>query len=132
MSIVSTTFLFLFMPMALGVYFLIPARKGLRIRNLFMLLASLLFYAWGEPVYVLLLLGLIMVVWLLGNMAEGGRGRANGKWAVALTVMVSVGTLLAFKYFGTAFPIGLSFFCFHAISYVLDIYRGQCPVRRIY
>lgn len=130
MSIASTTFLFLFMPAAMGIYFLIPARNELRLRNLFMLLASLLFYAWGEPVYILLLLVLILAVWLLGKMAEGGRRRAGGKWAVALTVMVSVGALLPFKRLGAAFPIGLSFFCFHAISYVVDIYRGQCHSSR--
>jgi len=126
MNIVSTPFLFLFLPAAIGIYFLIPDGKGLRLRNLFLLVASLLFYAWGEPVYLLLLLGLILLVWIFGKMAESGRGREVGKWAVALTVMVSIVTLMSFKHLETAFPIGLSFFCFHAISYVVDIYRGQC------
>lgn len=144
MSIVSAAFLFLFMPVAMGIYFLIPCKEGLRWRNLFLLLASLFFYAWGEPCFVLLLLLLILLVWLFGRMAEGRRGTAVGKWAVAMTVMVSVGVLAGFKYlsqllnvFGlllgrdltalhTTLPLGLSFFSFHAISYVVDIYRGQC------
>lgn len=126
MNLAYTPFLFLFLPMATGLYFLIPAKNGLRFRNLFLLLISIFFYAWGEPVNVFLLMLLILVVWLLGKMAEGNKGTTVGKLAVALTVIVSVGALLPFKYFAASFPIGLSFFCFHAISYVVDIYRGQC------
>jgi len=126
MNIASTPFLFLFLPAAVGIYFLIPTGNGLRLRNLFLLSASLFFYAWGEPVYIFLLLALILAVWLFGKMAEGCRSQARGRWAVALTVMVGIGTLLSFKYLKTEFPTGMSFFCFHAISYVVDIYRGQC------
>jgi len=126
MSIVSTTFLFLFMPIALGIYYIIPCNKGMLWRNVFMLLISLFFYAWGEPLCIGLLLLLIIVVWLFGQMADSGRGTAAGRWAVALTVFVSVGVLFGFKYKSDKLPIGMSFFCFHAISYVVDIYRGQC------
>jgi len=144
MSIVSTSFLFLFMPVTIGIYFLIPFKNGLKWRNVFMLLVSLFFYAWGEPIFIILLLFLSLLVWLLGKMAEGQRNTAIGKWAVALTVFINVSVLLSFKYlsqildvlgalwtkdlssFSTTLPIGLSFFSFHAISYVVDIYRGQC------
>jgi len=177
MNIASTPFLFLFLPAVIGMYYLLPCRKGMGLRNLFLLAVSLFFYAWGEPVYVFLLLGLILLVWLLGKMAEHGQargdrvdsgrsggdradsgrtdsgrtgdgqakgGRLLGKWAVALTVMLCVGMLMCFKHLSALFaaaglllgkdlsfmpvtlPVGMAFFCFHAISYVVDIYRGQC------
>jgi len=144
MSLASTTFLFLFMPAIACIYHLIPCRNGLKWRNVFILLASLFFYAWGEPFFILLLLLLILLVWMFGRMADGRGGTAAGRWAVALTVIVNIGTLLCFKYlsrflgafgvlcgrdlssFDTTMPLGLSFFCFHAISYVVDIYRNQC------
>lgn len=144
MNIASTLFLFHFIPLVIGMYFLLPCRKGMGLRNLFLLSVSLFFYAWGEPVYVFLLLFLILLVWLFGKIAEAKGRHVQGKWAVALTVMVCVGVLLCFKHLSTllakaglllgkdlsclssTLPIGLSFFCFHAISYVVDIYRGQC------
>lgn len=129
MSFVSTIFLFLFLPIAIGIYFLIPCKKGLGLRNLLLLLVSLFFYAWGEPICIFLLLLLILVVRLLGKMAENGRNSVAGKWAVALAVLVNIATLLGAKHLTQQteiLPIGLSFFAFHAIAYVVDIYRGQC------
>jgi len=142
MNIASGPFIFLFMPVALGIYYLIPHS----FRNIFLLLISLFFYAWGEPVFILLLILLILLTWLFGKLAEGNK--SIGKLMVATTVIVNVGVLLAFKYISqlleisgllvgedfsfliTTLPIGMSFFCFHAISYVVDIYRGQCHTPR--
>ena len=117
-----------------------------RASNVFLLVASLIFYAWGEPVYVLLMLASITINWaggLLVARAEGGRR----KLALACTVIVDLGLLGWFKYAGmfvqainvctglqvpdphVSLPIGISFFTFQAISYVVDVYRGT-PVQR--
>jgi len=127
MSFASTPFLFLFLPIAVVGYFLLPRSGGLRLRNLFLLGISYFFYAWGEPLFVFLLLALTILTWLLGRMA-GGRVRTRlGHVAVTLTVVLNVGVLLAFAKCRLAHvPLGLSFFAFHSISYVVDIYRGRC------
>lgn len=139
MSIASTPFLFLFLPIAMGIYFLLPQSRNLMFRNLFLLIISLFFYAWGEPVFVLLLGLMIVLTWLLGKMADGCRNTKIGNTAVFLAVVMNVSTLLVLGKLRFAFdlpelvtgslsplPIGLSFFAFHSISYVVDIYRGQC------
>jgi len=127
MNIVSTSFLFLFLPLVIGGYFLLPQQGNLRWRNLLLLGASYGFYAWGEPLFVLLLAGLTVLTWGLGRMAEGRAGTPLGHAAVTLTVLLNVGVLLAFAKFKLAhLPLGLSFFAFHSIAYVVDIYRGRC------
>jgi len=139
MSIVSPLFLFLFLPMAVGIYFVLPKGGNLLFRNLFLLFFSLVFYAWGEPVFIFLLLILIVLTWLLGKMAEGRQNTKTGNLAVFLTVVMNVGTLLFLgkirSFFGfpassagvlSPLPAGFAFFAFHSISYVVDIYRGQC------
>lgn len=143
MSIVSAPFLFLFLPAVVGVYYLIPAKKDLSIRNLFLFLAGLFFYTWGEPVFVFLLIGMIFLTWRFGKTAYGKKGTRTGKTAVALTVIVNLTVMLIFgklefilstlsqlsgKDFSsylTDLPIGFSFFVFSSVSYVVDIYRGQ-------
>jgi len=127
MSFASVSFLFLFLPIAVGVYFLLPSKKGLLLRNLFLLGISYFFYAWGEPLYVFLLMALTFITWLLGRMADGRGHTRIGNLAVTLTVIMNVGVLAAFAKFQLArVPIGLSFFAFHSIAYVVDIYRGRC------
>lgn len=144
MNIVSNPFLFLFFPLGLGLYYLIPCKKSMTLRNVFLLLISLFFYAWGEPVRVFLLCALIVANWLLGMWVNGKKGTKLGKWIVFLAVLVNAGTLFVYKYldftlgniglligtelpsFNFILPLGLSFFCFQAISYVVDIYRGKC------
>ncbi len=134
----------MFFPMAIGIYFLLPRSQNLLLRNLFLIFISLVFYAWGEPLGVFLLIALIVLTWLLGKMADGSQNAGIGKIAVFLTVAMNVGVLLTFShfkrilyvfgisaetdgsFFRTSLPIGLSFFAFHSISYVVDIYRGQC------
>ncbi len=144
MSIASATFLFLFLPIALGVYFLLPQSRNLLFRNLFLIAVSLSFYAWGEPVFILLLTAMIILTWLLGKMADGRQNTRAGNFAVFLVVVMNVGVLLSFAKLKfildclgilsgekisfplMSLPIGMSFFAFHSISYVVDIYRGQC------
>ncbi len=145
----SPLFLFLFLPVTLAVYSLLP---GLRARNGFLLLVSLLFYAWGEVGFVLLLLVSTLVNFALGRWLERYTDPSGRKRIVALAVLVNVGFLAFFKYAGLAvatcnlplkwlgvgtlpvpaiaLPIGISFFTFHALSYIIDIYRGKWRAAR--
>lgn len=139
----STIFLFVFLPAVLIGYFLIL--RGTKARNVFLLAASLLFYAWGEPVFVLLMLLSIAANYALGRAME--RAERKKPW-LAAAVVFNLGVLFYFKYlnftvdnlnalFGMnltvprlALPIGISFFTFQAMSYVIDVYRGTAPVQR--
>ena len=143
----SLEFLFVFFPVTLCGYFILPRRA----RNYWLLAASLFFYAWGEPVFLLALIASILFNYFAALfLARIEPGRAARKLIVALAVFVNVGFLFALKYlnflrdllspvlpwagnlFGGArivMPIGISFFTFQALSYVIDVYRGV-PVQR--
>jgi alginate O-acetyltransferase complex protein AlgI len=145
----SPLFLFLFLPVVLAVYFLLP---GLRARNTWLLLVSLLFYAWGEIGFILLLLVSTLINFELGKWVERSEDISKRKKAVAAAVIVNVGFLAFFKYAGLAvsslnvplkmfgmgvlpvphiaLPIGISFFTFHALSYIIDIYRRKWRAAR--
>ena len=143
MNVSSTEFLFLFLPLAIGIYYLIPAKKTLLWRNIFLLLVSIGFYVYGELLRVFIIIVMTIITYLLGFMAYGQRNTKRGKWAVALVVIMNVGALFFYKYMslimsGLGFifktelpslkfnlPLGLSFFCFSSISYIVDIYRGK-------
>lgn len=134
----SITFLCVFLPLVFIGYYLIPS---LTVKNIFLILVSLLFYAYGEPVYVLLMLVSILMNYGFGRWLECvQKGR---KGIVALAVVLNIGMLVVFKYLdmligsvnyltgtqlpltGIALPIGISFFTFQALSYVIDVYRGE-------
>ena len=135
----SIPFLYYFLPLVLAVYFLTPAR----FRNAVLLLASLIFYAWGEPKYVLLLLASILSGYGFGLLQERYRGQKGAKLVCGLSVAVSLSFLLYFKYadfflenfnaatglgvplLRIALPIGISFYTFQIISYTVDVYRGE-------
>ena len=140
----SLTFLFIFLPVTLLGYRLLP--KKLRIG--FLLLASLLFYAWGEPLYVFLMIGSILVNWGIGFKVTGD-GPHRKAWLV-LSVALNLLLLLIFKYTGLLWdtvkglfpaplsekavairlPIGISFFTFQIMSYVIDVYRGKAKAQK--
>ena len=135
----SIPFLYYFLPLVLAVYFLTPAR----FRNAVLLLASLIFYAWGEPKYVLLMLASILSGYGFGLLQERYRGQTGAKLVCGLSVAVSLSFLLYFKYadfflenfnaatglgvplLRIALPIGISFYTFQIISYTVDVYRGE-------
>lgn len=135
----SIPFLYYFLPLVLAVYFLTPAR----FRNAVPLLASLIFYAWGEPKYVLLMLASILSGYGFGLLQERYRGQKGAKLVCGLSVAVSLSFLLYFKYadfflenfnaatglgvplLRIALPIGISFYTFQIISYTVDVYRGE-------
>src|SRR5580700_6140437 len=91
----SPLFLFLFLPVALTAYLLWP---GLRAKNYWLLLVSLAFYAWGEPIFIFLLLASTVANYFLGRWVDGSRTDAGRKMAVTAAVMVNVGLLAFFKY----------------------------------
>ncbi|MGL4819432.1 MAG: MBOAT family O-acyltransferase [Bacilli bacterium] len=141
----NLVFLFIFLPVVLLGYFLGP--KSLR--NLWLLAASLFFYAWGEPVYVIVMIVSIVMNYFFGLFVNRHAGTpAVAKRIVALSVVANIGMLGVFKYasffvsntnalFGLDFtipvislPIGISFFTFQAMSYVIDVYRNDARVQK--
>ncbi len=141
----SITFLFVFLPVTLAVYYLAPVQM----RNLVMLAASLFFYAWGEPVYIILMLLSILMNYYCGLDIDGKRNspqlaRRSLIFAVAANVLV----LGFFKYYGLIMetvngtlpvdipyrvlplPIGISFYTFQALSYIVDVYRGEARAQK--
>ena len=136
----SNVFLFVFLPLALIVYYPI-LRKTLHGRNVFLLIISLFFYAWGEPVYVLLMLFSLAVNYISGRII-GGKTRYR-KVALITGIAINIAVLFAFKYLdfsitifdsifqaevplvNLALPIGISFYTFQGVSYLIDVYRGD-------
>lgn len=133
----SMVFLCIFLPVVFLLHLLLP---GIRAKNGMLLLASLIFYAYGEPVYVILMIASAFVNYLSALLI--GRKPAGKKAVMAVNVILNLGVLVLFKYtgflaesvntiLGTAIPvpsirlpIGISFFTFQAMSYVIDVYRG--------
>ena len=143
----SFVFLFAFLPLVLLLYYICPAK----LRNLVLLLASLLFYAWGEPVYVLIMLFSTVFDYTNGRLIahfkkKGAAGKA--KLFLVIDVCGNLGILGFFKYtdflIGTvnsltgaglsllyiALPIGISFYTFQTMSYTIDVYRGVVPAQK--
>ena len=141
----STIFLCVYLPLVLLGYYICP-KKG---RNLFLLIASLVFYAWGEPKYVFLMIFSILVNYIFGRLMDKNRGRQKRmKLMLVLSVVIDLGLLSVFKYtdfiitnvnaiFGSSFdllkialPIGISFYTFQAMSYTIDVYRNDVRVQK--
>ena len=138
----STTFIYLFLPVVILFYYIF--KKSRVLQNIFLLVASLFFYAWGEPKFVFIMMASIIINWLFGLMID--KKRANKSFAkvlIALDVAFNIGLLFVFKYLNftgslfqsitgvdlhipqIALPIGISFFTFQAMSYVIDVYRQK-------
>ena len=137
----SPTFLFVFLPLTLTLYF---AVRGMAAKNAVLLVLSLVFYAWGEPVMIAVMLGSIGFNYAAARVIDGGEGRARGA-ALAVGVGVNLTLLIVFKYANflsanlaflgmkrteIALPLGISFFTFHALSYLIDVYRRRFAANR--
>lgn len=138
----SLVFLCVFLPLTLLLHLIMPS---VRLKNAVLLAASLVFYAYGEPVYVVLLILSALINWIL---ALGIGKRTHGKMLLTAAVVFNLAFLGVFKYSGfvvslantalhmtlpvprVALPIGISFYTFQAMSYVIDVYRGDCRVQR--
>ena len=139
----SITFLLYFLPIALLGYFVLSFSRALQ--NTWLLLVSLLFYAWGEPVYVLVMIASIVFNYLCGLVV----GRHPSKVALVVACIGNLGNLAFFKYSGwivetinvilgselipvpkISLPIGISFYTFQALSYVIDVYKGKAKAQK--
>ena len=138
----SLPFLFYFLPCALGLYFLVPRR----LKNAALLLCSLVFYAWGEPRFVLFMAAAILQGYAAARLME--RYPTRRRLLLTLSVVLSLGMLAYCKYadflisgfnavtglsvplLRMALPIGISFYTFQILSYVIDVYRGDAPAQR--
>ena len=138
----SLTFLFLFLPLTLILYYAVPKK----VKTLVLLVMSLVFYAWGEPVYVILMLYSILLNYAAGRLMESEP--KHKKAVLVFAVVLNLLILGFFKYYGfavgsvnkafglsipvrdIALPIGISFYTFQALSYVIDLYRGKFPAQR--
>lgn len=136
----SLPFLFLFLPVVLLSYFLLRGR----FRNYLLLLANLIFYAYGEPVYLLLMLASILVNYICALLMERFASPGKKRTVLVVAIALNLAALGWFKYAGlitdtlrgfgltavpkvsVALPIGISFYTFQAMSYVVDVYWGQC------
>ena len=134
----SIPFAFYFLPAVLALYFAVP----FRFKNAVLLAFSLFFYGWGEPVYLLLMMGSIVAGWVFGLLIGKYRGTPKARLFLTLSLVTSLGLLGWFKYAdfavenlnalglqltlpGIALPIGISFYTFQILSYTIDVYRGD-------
>lgn len=143
----STLFLFLFLPLTLMIYYN-PFVRSRKFRNRCLLVASLFFYAWGEPFFVWLMVLSIAVGWACGRAMERAASRRQEKRILTAGVVFHVGLLFVFKYLTfvvsqlglllhedfsaihIALPIGISFFTFQLLSYLSDIYYGRSKAQQ--
>lgn len=143
----SLLFLTIFLPVTVGLYYILPKKA----RNFLLLLVSLVFYAWGEPTHICIMLITTLYIWVLGLLMANAREKGNQVLAhlwLILSLVFSLGTLVFFKYTGffvsaipflagtalaeirPALPIGISFYTFQSLSYVIDVYRGDVKAQK--
>ena len=141
----SLIFLFVFLPLNLLLYFLI---KSNTYKNIVLIVFSLAFYAWGEPIWIILLIFSAAIDFFHGKIVEKYKGEWQSKAALISSIVVNIGLLIFFKYSGFMvsnikgllgvniylkefqLPIGISFYTFQTISYVIDVYRGEVKAQR--
>ena len=140
-------FLFLYLPIVLLLYYITP----LKLRNLVLLIVNLVFYGWGEPVYILIMFVSIAIDYTHGMLVTRCKAKGSirgAKAAVASSVIFNLALLGVFKYWdfiagslasigldfmprlGVALPIGISFYTFQTMSYTIDVYRGDAKAQR--
>lgn len=138
----SITFLFYFLPIVIGIYYIVPNK----LKNIVLLLASIFFYFYGEPKYVLIMLLSITCTYIFGILID--KYKKYSKLFLTLSICLITGILVYFKYMNfiieninlwlsnridfiyVVLPIGISFYTFQLISYIIDVYRGQAKVQK--
>ena len=141
----SLTFLCLFLPVVVGLHSLV---KNGTARNAILLAASLLFYAWGEPVWIVAMLFATAVNYVCARVIVNAKTEGGRKLALVVGILISLAALVYFKYAaflvnnfcgltGLSYrmtqpklPIGISFYTFQIITYTVDVYRGKAPLQR--
>ncbi|MEG1848550.1 MAG: MBOAT family protein [Lachnospiraceae bacterium] len=144
----STIFLFLFLPIVFGVYYVLAFSR--LAQNIWLMLVSILFYAWGEPINILLMLAVVLLNWTAGWLIEKNNNRLKTRRFIMISsCVINLTILFIFKYLGffvnvvnegaghpllpevvLALPIGISFFTFQAMSYVLDVYKHSTKAEK--
>ncbi|MCR4739207.1 MAG: MBOAT family protein [Lachnospiraceae bacterium] len=140
----SLLFVFFFLPIVLALYYLAEEKY----RNYILLFASICFYSYGEPRFVFVMIGSITVNWVMALLIEKNRNKKAGRVFLITDIFVNAGILFIFKYLdfsvdvinrilgtdleepGILLPIGISFFTFQALSYVIDVYRGTVKAQK--
>lgn len=143
----SIFFIFVFLPITAGVYYLMPENR-MKMRNIWLLILSLIFYSWGEPVYVFLMIFSAAFNYFMAILIDREKDYSRKpKAALTFTVVINLLILGFFKYWGflvgtinsitglgireveLALPIGISFYTFQALSYIFDVYHGKVKVQ---
>ncbi len=140
----SLEFLLAFLPVTLILYFFVP----LKLRNIVLLIVSLIFYGWGEPIYVFLMMFTIAVDYVCGYFVDKWRGQRRSRNMLIFSVIINLAILGFFKYYdffvtnlslipgisipplNLGLPIGISFYTFQSLSYVIDVYRMDARVQK--
>jgi alginate O-acetyltransferase complex protein AlgI len=140
----SLTFIYLFLPILFILYFI--AKK--EFRNMILLIASLIFYAYGEPKFLILMLLLVITNYCGALAIDKFRYSKFSKLVLILSILANIGSLIYFKYFNfivdninslfhsswgikeIILPLGISFYTFQAMSYIIDVYKGECSVQK--
>ena len=142
----SPLFLFCYLPVVLILYYISP----LKLRNFVLLVVNLIFYGWGEPLYIVLMVFTITLDYFAGLVVEHYKRKGNdlgARWAVAVALVLNLAILFFFKYWdlvastlqhvginmpalGLSLPIGISFYTFQTMTYPVDVYRGDAGVQK--
>lgn len=141
----SMTFIWIFLPILLFVYYISKEKY----RNIILLFFSLIFYSWGEPKYIVLMLISILVNYIFGRILDKCNKKKNKKIVLIVSIVFNLGLLVYFKYFNfiatnidniigqnvipnknIVLPIGISFYTFQIMSYIIDLYRGDIKVQK--
>ena len=140
----SIFFIFIFLPFTLMSYYIAPRK----IRNIFLLIMSLLFYAWGEPAYILLMVATTLFNYFIARYMDKNKSNSKSKYIFIFAVVVNLYILGFFKYYGflldninsvfnmniqyreLPLPIGISFYTFQTLSYLIDVYLGKVKVQK--
>ena len=138
-------FLFVFLPIVLITY---NFSKNITYKNIILVISSLFFYAWGEPVYVVLFMVSILLNYIFGLLIDKSYGKRASTVTLALALILDLGFLAVFKYAGflvknlnllwfshisdpgIALPLGISFYTFQTLSYIIDVYKGKTRVQK--
>lgn len=124
----SIVFIFYFLPLVLLFYYLSPNK----FKNLTLFIFSLLFYSWGEPIYIFLMLFSCLSDYIHSIIIDKYRSTIYSKIALISSISINIGILIFFKYllFNLPLPIGISFYTFQTMSYSIDVYKGNVPVQK--
>ena len=139
----SLLFIFIFLPIFLLIYYIVP----FKFKNIVLLIFSLIFYAWGEPKYIFLLIFVTLLNYICGLIIYKNDNKKIKKWVMIICVILNIALLCFFKYtnfiidnlnslglnfnvLNIALPLGISFYIFQTMSYTIDVYRGKVEVEK--